>query len=87
MNFFDMNFSELFFEKHGKTVFNNIVKQIKEENHGIGDSKYIELVFKVAFLEFFKMENQGIKELITDAMEEKDIDIIRTKNTHKNSIK
>lgn len=55
MDFFDMKFSTLFLEKHGKEEFENISKQIIQEKQLITDNSdnYIEVVFKIAFLDFF----------------------------------
>ena len=87
MDFFDMDFSKLFLEKHGKEHFNEIVKQINTEKGGIGENSYIELIFKIAFLDFFRMADQEMQALITDTMEYQDIDIKKIKNIHKKSIK
>ena len=35
MDFFDMNFSTLFLEKHGKEMFDKIAKQIIQENSNV----------------------------------------------------
>ena len=53
MDFFDMNFSTLFLDKHGKEIFEKISKQITQEKIDICDNNYIEIVFKIAFLDFF----------------------------------
>lgn len=87
MDFFDMDFSKLFLEKHGKEHFNEIVKQINTERGGMGESNYIELIFKIAFLDFFRMSYQEMQALITDTMECQYIDIKKIKNIHKKSIK
>ena len=87
MDFVDMDFSKLFLEKHGKEHFNEIVKQINTERGGIGENSYIELIFKIAFLDFFRMADQEMQTLITDTMECQDIDIKEIKNIHKKSIK
>lgn len=53
MDFFDLNFSVLFLEKHGKLVFEDIKTQIMQENSVCyNDNYYIEVIFKIAFFDF-----------------------------------
>lgn len=68
MDFFDMNFSTLFLEKHGKEKFDKIVKQIIQENSNEHDNNYIEILFKIAYLEFFGLDNFAIDKMIKDIM-------------------
>lgn len=67
MNFFNMNFSMLFLEKHGKKKFNRIHKQITKEKNNINDN-YIEVLFKVSYLDFFGLDNISINKMIKDIM-------------------
>ncbi len=68
MDFFDMNFSTLFLEKHGKEKFDKIVKQIIQENSNEHDNNYVEILFKVAYLEFFGLDGFAIDKMIKDIM-------------------
>lgn len=68
MDFFDMNFSTLFLEKHGKEKFDKIVKQIIQENSNEHDNNYVEIIFKVAYLEFFGLDSSAIDKMIKDIM-------------------
>ena len=61
MDFFDMNFSTLFSDKHGKEIFEKINKQIIQEKPDICDKNYTEVVFKIAFLDFFGLTDWQIK--------------------------
>lgn len=67
MNFFNMNFGTLFSEKHGKKKFNKIYKQIIKEKNNT-DNNYIESLFKVAYLDFFGLDNDSINKMIKDIM-------------------
>ena len=68
MDFFDMNFSTLFLEKHGKDKFDKIVKQIMQENSNEYDNNFIEILFKVAYLEFFGLDSSTIDKMLKDLM-------------------
>ncbi len=87
MDFFNMNFSELFKKKHGKNLFNDICKQIILENLDSSNEHYIELVFKVAFFDFFGLNEFVIKNLIRDTMFIQNFNFKEIKIIHKNSIK
>ena len=68
MDFFDMNFSTLFLEKHGKKQFDKIVKQIIQENSNKHDNNYVEILFKVAYLGFFGLDSSAIDKMIKNIM-------------------
>lgn len=87
MDFFNMNFSELFKEKHGIQLFNNIINQIVIENSNINNKNCIEIVFKVAFFDFFGLDENTIKSLIRDTMQNQTVNIKEVKSIHKHSIK
>ena len=53
MDFFDMDFSKLFLDKHCKEIFDYISNTIKVEASN-DDSFYISIVFKIAFWEFYR---------------------------------
>ena len=86
MEFFNMNFSGLFKEKHGNQLFNDISNIIQKESSNI-DNNYIELVFKIAFFDFFGIDNCTSEKIIKDTMLMPNIDVKKLKITHKNSIK
>lgn len=86
MDFFDMNFSTLFLEKHGKLAFEDIEIQIKQENSVCYDNNYIEVIFKVAFLGFFGLAPNEIKKMIEDLMPGQEVNIEKLTFTHKKSI-
>ena len=56
MDFLDMEFSNIFLEKHGEEVYYKIVEQIKRECANKIDNTSIEMIFKVAFFSFFRFE-------------------------------
>lgn len=87
MDFFNMNFSELFAEKHGKQLFNDISNKILIENSNKNNPECIELVFKVAFFDFWGMDDTTAKRIIEDIMSVKDINVTEIKEIYKNSIK
>ena len=87
MDFYDMNFSQLFLEKHGKEVYDNIFKQIMLESYKKDDKEYSEIVFKIAFFNFWGFDNEFIKKLIEDTMKVKKIDIEEIKLQHTKTIK
>lgn len=86
MDFFDMNFSTLFLDKHGKEIFRKITKQITQEKPDICDKNYIEVVFKIAFLDFFGLDNDVIKRMIEDIMNCHQVNVGKIKTVHKKSI-
>lgn len=86
MDFFNMNFSELFKEKHGINVFHDISNKILLEN-SIDSSNYIELVFKIAFFDFWGLDESVIQNIINDTMLLQNISIKNLKFIHQNSIK
>lgn len=88
MDFFDMKFSTLFLEKHGKEDFDNINSQILQEKQSITDNSndYIEVIFKIAFLDFFGLDNDTIRRMIKNIMNCDQINIEQMKRIHKNSI-
>ncbi len=88
MDFFDMKFSTLFLEKHGKEDFEKINKRILQEKQLLTDNNddYIEIIFKIAFLDFFGLDDNGIKGMVQDIMNCEQINIEQMKKIHKNSI-
>ncbi len=87
MDFFYMNFSELFEKKHGKQLFNDISREITIESSNVNSNNYIELIFKVAFYDYFGLSEASIEELIKDTMSEQYVNVKDIKVIYKNSIK
>lgn len=86
MDFFDMTFSTLFLDKHGESTFNNIKNQIMQENSAYYNNEYIEIIFKIAFLNFFGLASSEIKNMLKDIMPGIQLDIETIKSIHKESI-
>lgn len=88
MDFFDMKFSTLFLEKHGKEKFNDISKRIMQEKQFVADNSndYIEIIFKIAFLDFFGLDDNVIKSMIEDMMKCDHVNVNQIKTIHKESI-
>ena len=53
MDFFETNFSELFSNKHGKEIFDGIVKQITKEKSSECSDEYIEKINKIVNDKFY----------------------------------
>lgn len=85
MDFFEMNFSELFSKKHSKEIFENIVKQITKEKQKNCNNEYIEKVFKFAFLDHIGLKDNEIKKMLEDILK-CEVDIEEIRNIHKSSI-
>ena len=85
MDFFKTNFSELFFKKHGKEIFDGIVKQITKEKSSNCDDEYIEKILKFAFLEHIGLKDSEIKRLLEDVLKS-DIDVEEIRDIHKKSV-
>lgn len=81
-----MNFSTLFSEKHGKQEFENISEQILTENPLTDNNNYIEIVFKVAFLDFFGLDDSTIEKMIKEIMKCQQVSIALIKERHKKTI-
>ncbi len=86
MDFFDMNFSTLFLEKHGKLAFKDIEKHIIQESSICYNHEYIEIIFKIAFLQFFGLAPNQIKKMVENIMPGQQINIDDLFSKHKKSI-
>lgn len=86
MDFFDMNFCTLFLEKHGKLAFKDIEKHIIQESSIYYNHEYIEVIFKIAFLQFFGLAPNEIKKMIKDIMPGQQINVENLFSKHKKSI-
>ena len=79
-----LDFSKLFFKKHGKQVFQDICNQIRGEYNGDCDTNYIDTVFTVAFISYFGVTD--ISKIYLLGGISKDIDIKNIQVIHKKSI-
>ena len=79
-----LDFSKLFFKKHGKQVFQDICNQIRGEYNGDCDTNYIDTVFTVAFISYFGVTDISKMRLLGSIS--KDIDIKNIQKIHKKSI-
>ena len=79
-----LDFSKLFFKKHGKQVFQDICNQIRGEYNGNCDANYIDTVFSVAFISYFGVTDISKMRLLGGIS--KDIDIKNIQKIHKKSI-
>lgn len=85
-DFFNMDFSELFMNKHGEIIFNNICDMIKIETTNQINNNYIPIVFKLAFLEFFELPNESIIKMMDKYYPNNEIDFNNLLSIHRNSI-
>ncbi len=85
MNFKNLKFSELFLSKHGKDTFEQLTTLIKNEKKDKCDNNYIEIIFKVSFMDFFGLDNYALNKMLKEFNFCDDIEKI--KNIHKNSIR
>ena len=85
-DFFNMDFSQLFMNKHGEKIFNDICNMIKIETTTKINNDYIPIVFKLAFLEFFELPNESIIKLIEKYYSNNKLDFNNVLLTHRNSI-
>lgn len=87
MDFFDMNFSTLFLEKHGKNIYESICNKVKLECPDIYTQKYLEIIFDVACLSSWGMSNSQISKFLKNIKNINNININTVKRIHKKSIK
>ena len=86
-DFLKMNFGKLFLKKHGEQVFNDVSKKIMQEKLNNCNNDYVEIVFKVAFLDSFGLDEIAIEKIIKYAMSVKNINVKEIKSIHNHSIK
>ena len=79
-----LDFSKLFFKKHGKQVFQDICNQIRGEYNGDCDTNYIDTVFTVAFISYFGVTDTSKMRLLGGIS--KNIDIKSIQKVHNKSI-
>lgn len=79
-----ISFSKLFADKHGQNIFNEVILEVTKEKRGECDSDYIEVIFKVAFMWYFGLDDDSLTEMLEDI--NCNINIKTIKKVHKNSI-
>ena len=87
MDFLNMNFSVLFLERHGRTIYENICKKIRLESLSEYNENYLESIFDIAYLKLWGMEDTQILHLLRDIGKIDNIDIKKVQEIHKNSIR
>lgn len=86
MDFFKMNFSTLFIEKHGKNVFYQIRKQIVQESHKKINIEFIEIIFKIAYFSFWGLNSSMIEQLLEDLFPNQKVPVEKLQSLHQKSI-
>ena len=87
MDFFSLDFNKIFLKKHGKEIYDAIIEEIKKENLNANfDNDNIEIIFKVALLDFFELKDEVIEDIIKDVVPNKIIDVKKIKAINKSSI-
>lgn len=87
MDFLKMDFSKLFLEKHGKSVYDEICIKIKSEAPTKYNEEYLEIIFKIAFFAYLGMDDTQIKKFLKHINNIDNVNITNIKNVHKKSIK
>jgi len=86
MDFFDMDFSDLFLNKHGEKVFNEISLQIKNEKPEKYNRDYVGDVFKVAFFSYIGLATEQINKLMKRLYKQTKLNVQDILVSHKDSI-
>lgn len=86
MDFFEMNFSILFMEKHGKNIFYQIRKQILQESYKKISAESIEIIFKIAYLSFWGLNTSMIMQLLKEILPNNRINVEELQLLHHKSI-
>ncbi len=79
-----IDFSEIFFRKHGDKIFQDISNKIKEESKNNCEIQYIRVVFTIAFLTYISVDDINKIRLLGNIP--KTIDIKDIQKIHKDSI-
>lgn len=82
----EIKFSEIFHRKHGNSVFQDIIRNIKNEIEGKCNKDYIDIIFTIAFLTYFGVDDKKISYFLEDVSSSKSINISKIKSVHKSSI-
>lgn len=85
-DFLKLDFREMFLNKHGKDIYNEIENIIINESKIDYDKEYISIIFKIALLAFWGLDTDGIQKLINDYYPLQKIDIVELMKKHKISI-
>lgn len=83
--YLDIEFSKLFKNKHGVTIYNNIISEIKKERSESCDNNYIEAIFRVAFFGYIGLDENALNNMLKDINYKEDLAYIN--KIHKNSIR
>ena len=86
MDFLTTDFSKLFLEKHKQDIFNKVCTIIEKERKQQCDNQYIELIFKIALFDFLGLSNTNIQKILYDLELAQNIDILKIKQIHKESL-
>ena len=86
MDFLTTDFSKLFLEKHKQDIFNKVCIIIEKERKQQCDNQYIELIFKIALFDFLGLSNTNIQKILYDLELAQNIDILKIKQIHKESL-
>ncbi len=84
---FLIDFCSLFIEKHGQKIFDNICNIIKTEYLTKYNEEYLQIIFKIALLDFWGMSDDQITKFLKDINNIDNVNITNIKKIHKNSIK
>lgn len=82
--YLDIEFSKLFKDKHGIKIYNDIISRILQESKSICDNNYIGAIFRVAFLDYFGLDETALNNMLKDLNCNEDISNIN--QIHKNTI-
>lgn len=81
-----INFNELFLKEHGSKIYNDISNLIREENPEQYNTDYRDMIFTIAFFDYFGLTNENAIYSLTELKPNKDIKISDILKIHKNSI-
>lgn len=84
---FIQNFVNLFLEKHGKVIYEQICTKIKNEAPSNYNNEYLKNVFLVALISYWGMNDTQITKFLRDNANIDKINVTEIKNTHKEPIK
>lgn len=87
MSVFNKSFFELFINKHGKEIYENIKNNIIKEAEKNVSNGYISMIFNIAYAKYIGIHESRIEDFIKDILgqeeiAESDIKGILTKHEH-----
>ncbi len=83
---FIQNFVNIFLEKHGKTIYEQICTKIKNKAQSNYNDEYLKNVFLVALLAYWGMNDTQIANFLRDNVNIDSINVTEIKNIHKDAI-